>query len=116
MNISFAEAFSDLGVPVFMADIKGDLAGTCKKGEASENVMGRVEKLGLEGFEFKSYPVRFFDVFQEGGHPVRSTVSDMGPVLLSRLLELTEVQEGVLNIVFHIADDNDLLLVDLKDL
>lgn len=111
-----AEAFSDLGVPVFMADIKGDLAGTCKKGEASENVMGRVEKLGLEGFEFKSYPVRFFDVFQEGGHPVRSTVSDMGPVLLSRLLELTEVQEGVLNIVFHIADDNDLLLVDLKDL
>ena len=111
-----AEAFSDLGVPVFMADIKGDLAGTCKKGEASENVMGRVEKLGLEGFELKSYPVRFFDVFGEAGHPVRATISDMGPVLLSRLLELTEVQEGVLNIVFHIADDNNLLLIDLKDL
>ena len=111
-----AEAFSDLGVPVFMADIKGDLAGTCKKGEASENVMGRVEKLGLEGFELKGYPVRFFDVFGEAGHPVRSTISDMGPVLLSRLLELTEVQEGVLNIVFHIADDNNLLLIDLKDL
>ena len=111
-----AEAFSDLGVPVFMADVKGDLAGTCKKGEASDNVMSRVEKLGLEGFELKGYPVRFFDVFGESGHPVRSTISDMGPVLLSRLLELTEVQEGVLNIVFHIADDNNLLLIDLKDL
>lgn len=111
-----AEAFSDLGVPVFMADVKGDLAGTCKKGEASDNVMNRVEKLGLEGFELKGYPVRFFDVFGESGHPVRSTISDMGPVLLSRLLELTEVQEGVLNIVFHIADDNNLLLIDLKDL
>lgn len=111
-----AEAFSDLGVPVFVADIKGDLAGTCKKGEMNDNISSRVEKLGLEGFNTKAYPVRFFDVFGEKGHPVRSTVSDMGPTLLARLMGLTEVQEGVLNIVFHIADDNNLLLIDLKDL
>lgn len=111
-----AEAFSDLGVPVFVADIKGDLAGTCKKGEYNDNIASRVENLGLEGFANKAYPVRFFDVFGEKGHPVRATVSDMGPTLLARLMNLTEVQEGVLNIVFHIADDNNLLLVDLKDL
>lgn len=111
-----AEAFSDLGVPVFLADIKGDLAGTCKKGEMNENVSSRVEALGLEEFKNKAYPVRFFDVFGEKGHPVRATISDMGPTLLARLMDLTEVQEGVLNIVFHIADDNNLLLLDLKDL
>lgn len=111
-----AEAFSDLGVPVFLADIKGDLAGTCKKGEWNDNISSRVEALGLEGFNTKAYPVRFFDVFGKKGHPVRATISDMGPTLLARLMDLTEVQEGVLNIVFHIADDNNLLLLDLKDL
>ena len=111
-----AEAFSEMGVPVFLADVKGDLAGTAKVGEASEGVLKRVDKLGLENFEFKAFPVRFFDVFAKRGHPIRATISDMGPFLLARLLNLTEIQEGVLNIVFHIADDNDLLLIDLKDL
>ena len=111
-----AESFSEMGVPVFLADIKGDLAGTCKKGEESEGVLKRVDKLALDNFDFKSFPVRFYDVFGEKGHPIRTTVSDMGPILLSRLLNLTEIQTGVLNIVFHIADDSDLLLIDLKDL
>lgn len=111
-----AEAFSDMGVPVFLADVKGDLGSLCKKGLDNDNVNSRVEKMGLEGFNYKSFPVRFFDVFQEGGHPVRATISEMGPQLLSRLMDLTEVQQGVLNIVFRIADDNGLILSDLKDL
>ena len=111
-----AESFSDMGVPVFLADVKGDLAGTAKTGETNPKLEERIEKLGLDNFEYKAYPVRFFDVLAENGHPIRATVSDMGPFLLARLMDLTEVQEGVLNIVFHIADDNDLLLVDLKDL
>lgn len=111
-----AEGFSDLGVPVFLADIKGDVSGLCKKGEASEKVLQRIEQLGLENFQFKGYPVRFFDVFQKAGHPIRCTISEMGPELLSRLMNLTEVQSGVLNIVFRIADDMDLKLIDLKDL
>lgn len=110
------EGFSDLGVPVFLADIKGDVSGLCKKGEANEKIIQRAEQLGLENFQFKGYPVRFFDVFQKAGHPIRSTISEMGPELLSRLMNLTEVQTGVLNIVFRIADDMDLKLIDLKDL
>ena len=111
-----AEAFSDMGVPVFLADIKGDLSGMCKNGVNTEDMQKRIEYFGLEGFEYKSYPSRFWDIFGEKGIPVRVSVSEMGPVLLSRLLGLTEIQQGVLNIVFKVADDNGLLLLDLKDL
>ena len=111
-----AEAFSDLGVPVFFADVKGDLTGMCRPGADTENIRGRIERFGLEGFELKSYPTRFWDIFGEVGTPVRVTVSEMGPTLLGRLLGLTEIQCGVLNIVFRVADDNGLLLLDLKDL
>jgi DNA helicase HerA-like ATPase len=113
-----AESFSDAGVPVFLADIKGDLAGCVCAGEINENISSRLTKLGIDtdAFPPKAYPVRFWDVFGEGGHPVRTTVSEMGALLLSRLLGLTEVQTGVLSIVFRIADDNGWLLIDLKDL
>ena len=111
-----AESFSDLGVPVFFADIKGDLSGMCKCGLDTEDMRGRIERFGLEGFEYRAYPTRFWDIFGEKGHPVRVTVSDMGPTLLARLLGLTEVQAGVLNIVFKVADEHGLLLLDLKDL
>lgn len=111
-----AESFSDLGVPVFFADVKGDLSGMCKPGLDTEDMRGRIERFGLEGFQYKSYPTRFWDIFGEKGHPVRVTVSDMGPTLLARLLGLTEVQAGVLNIVFKVADEHGLLLLDLKDL
>ena len=111
-----AESFSDMGVPVFLADIKGDLSGMCKPGINSEDMQGRIARFGIEGFEYKGYPTRFWDIFGEAGIPVRVSVSEMGPVLLSRLLGLTEIQQGVLNIVFRVADDNGLLLLDLKDL
>lgn len=111
-----AESFSDMGVPVFMADVKGDLSGMCRRGEDSADMRERIVRFGLDGFEYKAYPTRFWDIFDKDGIPVRVTVSDMGPVLLSRLLGLTEVQSGVLNIVFRAADDNELLLIDLKDL
>ena len=111
-----AESFSDMGVPVFLADAKGDLTGMCMPGEDSENIRSRVAKFALEDFELKSYPTRFWDIFGEHGVPIRVTVSDMGPVLLGRLLGLTDVQAGVLNIVFRVADDHGLLLLDLKDL
>jgi len=111
-----AESFSDMGVPVFLADIKGDLTGMCQKGNDSADMQDRIARFGLEGFEYKSYPTRFWDIFEEAGMPVRVTVSEMGPVLLARLLNLTEVQTGVLNIVFRVADDHGLLLLDLKDL
>lgn len=111
-----AESFSDMGVPVFMADIKGDLSGMCRRGKDSDDMRARIERFGIEGFEYRAYPTRFWDIFGENGIPVRVSVSEMGPVLLSRLLGLTEVQQGVLNIVFRAADDNDLLLIDLKDL
>ena len=112
-----AESFSDMGVPVFLADIKGDLSGLCQPGGDGDSVQARVEKLGLrESFEFRGYPTRFWDIFGETGHPVRVTVSEMGPTLLARLLGLTHVQTGVLNIVFRVADDHGLLLLDLKDL
>lgn len=111
-----AESFSDMGVPVFMADVKGDLSGMCRRGEDSADMRERIARFGLDSFEYKAYPTRFWDIFDKDGIPVRVTVSDMGPVLLSRLLGLTEVQSGVLNIVFRAADDNELLLIDLKDL
>lgn len=111
-----AESFSDMGVPVFLADIKGDLTGMCKPGENNEHMQKRLEKLGISQFDYKSYPARFWDVFGEKGHPVRTTVSEMGPDLLSRLMELTDTQSGVLTIIFKVADDQGLLLLDLKDL
>lgn len=111
-----AESFSDMGVPVFFSDVKGDLSGTSQPGIDTEDMRARIARFGLEGFEYKGYPVRFWDIFGEKGHPVRVTVSDMGPVLLSRLFNLTDVQAGVLNIVFKVADENGLLLLDLKDL
>ena len=112
-----AESFSDLGVPVFFSDVKGDLSGTCVPGTDSEDMRRRMERFGIkDSFSFQSYPTRFWDIFGEFGHPVRVTVSDMGPMLLSRLFGLTDVQTGVLNIVFRVADDNGLLLLDLKDL
>lgn len=111
-----AESFSDMGVPVFLADIKGDLASIAAKGTDSPNIQERLEKLGVQGFDFKSYPVRLWDVFGEGGHSLRTTVSEMGSLLLSRLLYLNDTQSGILNIVFRIADEKGLLLLDLKDL
>ena len=111
-----AESFSDMGVPVFLCDVKGDLSGMCQSGVNSESLQERINGFGIENFEFKSYPTRFWDIFGEQGHPVRVTVSDMGPTLLGRLFGLTEIQTGVLNIVFRVADDNGLLLLDLKDL
>ncbi|MBR0039791.1 MAG: DUF853 family protein [Oscillospiraceae bacterium] len=111
-----AESFSDLGVPVFLCDVKGDLSGMCMPGVLSDNVSERLKGFGIEDFSFKSYPTRFWDIFGEQGHPVRVTVSEMGPTLLGRLFGLTEIQTGVLNIVFRVADDNGLLLLDLKDL
>ena len=111
-----AESFSDMGVPVFMADVKGDVSGLCMPGADSADMRGRIERFGIEGFEYKPYPTRFWDIFGEQGHPVRVTISDMGPVLLARLLGLTDVQAGVLNIVFKVADEHGLLLLDMKDL
>ena len=111
-----AESFSDLGVPVFLADVKGDLSGMCQPGVDSENMQKRIERFGIDGFEYKSYPTRFWDVFGEGGIPVRTTVSEMGPLLLGRLLGLNETQTGVLSIVFRVADDDGMLLLDMKDL
>lgn len=111
-----AESFSEMGVPVFLADIKGDLTGMCKPGKDSADMQARIQRFGIEDFSYHGYPTRFWDIFGEVGHPVRVTVSSMGPVLLSRLLGLTEIQSGVLNIVFKVADDNGLLLLDLKDL
>ncbi len=112
-----AESFSDMGVPVFLADVKGDLSGMCMPGKDSENMQERIVRFGLqEDFAFKSFPTRFWDIFGEVGLPVRVTVSEMGPMLLARLLRLTEIQQGVLNIVFRVADDHGLLLLDLKDL
>ncbi|NMA65079.1 MAG: DUF853 family protein [Clostridiaceae bacterium] len=111
-----AEGFSDMGVPVFLADIKGDLASMAAKGTSLPSINERLEMLDVQGFEFKSFPVRFWDIFGENGHPVRATISEMGPLLLSRLLGLNDTQSGILNIVFRIADEQGLLLLDLKDL
>jgi DNA helicase HerA-like ATPase len=111
-----AEAFSRIGVPVFAADVKGDLAGISQPAANSPKLADRVKKLGLDNFDFAGCPVTCWDVFGEQGHPVRATVSEMGPLLFSRLLNLNDTQEGVLTLVFKVADDNGLLLLDLKDL
>ncbi|MBQ3882667.1 MAG: DUF853 family protein [Bacteroidales bacterium] len=111
-----AETFCQAGVPCFMADMKGDLSGISQTGKLSGFIQKRLPEFGIEDPKFQSCPVRFFDVFGEQGHPMRSTISRMGPQLLSRLLELNETQSGILNIVFRIADDQGLLLIDMKDL
>ena len=113
-----AEAFSDAGVPVFISDIKGDLSGMSLCGEDSENMRSRIERFGLAeaGFTYKAYPTCYWDVFGEKGTPVRASVSEMGPLLMSQILDLNETQAGVLSLAFRIADDEGLLLLDLKDL
>jgi len=113
-----AESFSDCGIPVFFADVKGDLAAMCRPGSESGSVAERVQKMGLldEGFNFHSYPVNFWDVYAEKGLPLRTTISEMGPLLLSRIMDLNDTQTAVLTIVFKIADDEELLLIDTKDL
>lgn len=113
---TLAEGFSNLGVPVFMADVKGDLAGMSQKGGGNAKIEGRIQQLALTEFSYKKSPVTFWDVFGMKGHPVRTTIAEMGPLLLARLLNLNEVQGGVLNSVFKIADDKGWLLLDLKDL
>lgn len=111
-----AEHFSRIGVPVFMADVKGDLSGLAHEGGDHPKVMERVDLLGLSDFAPESFPVVFWDLFGEQGHPVRTTISEMGPLLLARLLNLNPTQEGILTLVFKVADDQGLLLLDLKDL
>ena len=111
-----AETFCQAGVPCFMADMKGDLSGISQVGKMSGFIEKRLPEFGIENPQFQACPVRFYDVFGEQGHPMRATISQMGPMLLSRLLQLNETQDGVLNIVFRIADDRGLLLIDLKDL
>jgi len=112
---AMAQRFSSIGVPVFMADVKGDLSGMAKPGGGNAKVDARLKLLGVD-LDFEACQVVFWDVFGKRGHPVRATISDMGPLLLSRMLRLNATQEGVLNIVFRVADDNGLLLLDLKDL
>ena len=111
-----AEGFSRIGVPVFLADVKGDLTGICKPGAMTDKLKARFDLLKVEPPQWQGCPVTLWDVFGEQGHPVRATISDMGPLLLARLLNLNETQEGVLALAFKVADDNGLLLLDLKDL
>ena len=111
-----AEAFSSAGIPVFVADVKGDLSGVSMPAAASEKLNARLEKINVTNWQPSTNPAVFWDVFGEKGHPVRATISDMGPLLLSRLLNLNDTQTGVLQIIFKIADDNDMLLLDMKDL
>jgi len=111
-----AEGFSQMGVPVFISDVKGDLAGLACPGENSEAIAQRLMETGVPGFSHKGFPVVFWDVFGEQGHPLRATVSEMGPLLLSRMLGLNETQAGVLNILFRVADDQGLPLLDIRDL
>lgn len=113
---TLAEHFSRIGVPCFMSDVKGDLSGISQPGGGNAKVAERVESLKLEGFAYQGFPVTLWDPFGTSGHPVRATVSDMGPLLLGRMLNLNDTQNGVLNLVFKVADDNGLLLLDLKDL
>ncbi|WP_187430749.1 hypothetical protein ROLI_020520 [Roseobacter fucihabitans] len=115
-----AEGFSRAGVPVFLSDVKGDLSGLAKPGSETHKLHGpfsaRAEKIGFADFTYEAFPVTFWDIFGDQGHPVRTTVSEMGPLLLARLLELSEAQEGILNIAFRLADEDSLPLLDLKDL
>lgn len=113
-----AESFSDMGVPVFMADVKGDIAGLSIPGEDSENMQNRIQRFGLAeaGFGFKGYPVTLWDIYGDKGVTLRTTITEIGPLLLARLMELNDLQSDILSIVFKIADDNNLLLIDTKDL
>ncbi|MGB6119811.1 MAG: helicase HerA-like C-terminal domain-containing protein [Mesorhizobium sp.] len=111
-----AEGFSNAGVPVFCADIKGDLSGVAAMGEAKDFLLQRAEDIKLSPYDFQQFPVIFWDLFGQQGHPIRATISEMGPLLLSRLMNLSEAQEGVINIAFRLADEEGLLLLDLKDL
>lgn len=113
-----AESFSDMGVPVFMADVKGDIAGMMLAGADSEDMQKRIQKFGLAeaGFQYQGYPVTLWDIYGQKGIPLRTTISEMGPMLLARIMELNELQSDILTIVFKIADDNKLLLIDTKDL
>jgi hypothetical protein len=113
---SIAQKFSSIGVPVFMADVKGDLSGMAKAGAATPKVAERLALLQITDFPFAACPVTFWDTFAAAGHPVRATVSDMGPLLFGRILNLNETQQGVLTLIYRIADDNGMLLLDLKDL
>jgi DNA helicase HerA-like ATPase len=113
---TLAETFSSIGVPVIMADVKGDLSGIAKPAGDNPKVTARIQELNLRGYNPQGFPVCFWDIFGEQGHPLRTTISEMGPLLLSRLLNLNDVQSGVLTLVFKIADDSDLLLLDMKDL
>jgi DNA helicase HerA-like ATPase len=113
---TMAQAFSDIGVPVFMADVKGDLSGMAQAGQMTSKLQQRCELVGLDAPEWQACPVTFWDVFGKQGHPVRATISDLGPLLLARMLNLNETQEGVMQLTFKIADDNGLLLLDVKDL
>lgn len=110
-----AEGFSDMGVPVFLGDIKGDLSGMIKLGEPGDKISQRLMEIGVTEFKHESYPSIFWDVYGEQGHPVRATISEMGPLLLSRMLNLNDTQAGVLNILFRVADDEGMLLLDVKD-
>ncbi len=111
-----AEQFSAIGVPVFMADIKGDLSGISKAGKMSDKFAERLKKLKIQDHAFEGYPVVFWDIYGKEGHPVRTTVSEMGPILLSRLLNLNETQAGTLSLVFKVADDNGMPILDMKDI
>ncbi len=111
-----AESFSDMGVPVFVADIKGDLSGMCEAGSENKHIRRSIDTMGITDFNYTSYPVQFWDVYGKQGLPVRTTISEMGPDLLARLLGLNDTQSGILRIVFRVADDKEMLLVDLKDL
>ncbi len=111
-----AESFSSAGVPVFLADVKGDLAGMCLPGVSNEKISERLTKLGINNFEFTNFPTIFWDVYGQSGHPIRTTVSNVGATILSRMLGLTDAQTGVLSIAFKIAKDTELELIDLKDL
>lgn len=111
-----AESFSAAGVPIFLADIKGDLAGTCLPGESNENIQNRLNKMGITDFSFKGFPTVFWDVFGKDGHPIRTTLQSVGATILSRMLGLNQTQEGVLAIIFKIAKENGYDLIDLKDL
>ena len=111
-----AEGFSNAGVPVFMADVKGDLSGLCEPSHMEDFLVKRAETIGLEGYASQAFPVAFWDMYGKQGHPVRTTISEIGPILLARMLELNDTQEGILNIAFRLADEEGMLLLDLKDL
>ena len=111
-----AESFSDCGVPVFLADAKGDLAGMCQTGSMNEDLQERIANLGLENFDFHGYPTTFWDIYSEKGIPLRTTISEMGPLLLSQIMDLNDTQTDILTVIFKIADDENLLLIDTKDL